>query len=1067
MVASKSGSVGKVAAALSASLMTVIAIACASSPELDPEPTSDGSQVGDSLSNLRVETGESSTTLTMEGVMDPVYTAIFNEELRAIVVDLSSVGITSDTDLVEVYDGLVDYVTVSSYDEGRGVAETRVEIAMAVDAEFDVIRGSDGLQLVMSESGSRADADPWSTGEAGFQANGDSSLDFEDEETIAAEGAVEQLAIEIPDPPMATRLVTVEVETTESGALIRLEGDGIIGSVESFSLESPVRFVMDLPGLSKTFEPSQIDVDHELVNRIRIGSHSDKIRVVIDGGPGAADFDSRAVRPVADGLYVALGSGQDLDEALAAGLAAADEAWRLEAMSNMNIATTVASEELDPASTEQMLNGMEIVAVEDGDVPSAQWDREPENSSETDGSGMTASPSDLAAANAAESSSIQIYGIHYQTIGETDRITVLSDEIVDYAMMEPDSDTLVLSFPGSVIADAVAGHVLGQKGGPVSLITIFQQPDVERDEVRLVVTRAANQKPVVEQKGTLLIVDFPYTGVAAVAPPAFPAETLNPATTVAESEVPGSDAGSAALTMETASGETVEITGEAMAAAEMPAGFEELPEFSENTSLDGPAGLDQDLADAGDAMPAAIDPTTGTLDDASSLPDFGADMPVAAPASLEPPAAVEVLQEGGLVDGKRYQGRRISLDFNDVPVADVLRLIAEVSDLNLIAGDEVRGSVTIRLVDVPWDQALDVVLLTKGLGFIRVGNILRVAPADIIAQEEELRLQERRNKEKLEDLDVKLLAVNYASVKDMEKLVKRLLSPRGTVNVDERTSTLIIKDIASVIDESVALVRAIDTETPQVMIEAKIVEAGLDFSRELGAEWALGSQPLEDPWDGSDPRRDLGNENFKFHGSNGVAFSNPITTTPTAALDMGAYLLDEKLDLNIALRAAESMGQGKVISSPRVVTLDNGEAMIEQGVSIPFQTFESGDAKLEFIDAVLSLKVIPHITSDRSIIMDIEVTRNAPDDSVATPTGSPAIAKAEAQTEALVKDGQTLVLGGIYTIVKSERESRVPYLYRIPVIGPAFRSKELTDTRKELLIFVTPRIVKSPEGASN
>jgi type IV pilus assembly protein PilQ len=402
-----------------------------------------------------------------------------------------------------------------------------------------------------------------------------------------------------------------------------------------------------------------------------------------------------------------------------------------------------------------------------------------------------------------------------------------------------------------------------------------------------------------------------------------------------------------------------------------------------------------------------------------------------------------------------------------VPVADVLRLIAEVSDLNLIAGDEVRGSVTIRLVDVPWDQALDVVLLTKGLGFIRVGNILRVAPADIIAQEEELRLQERRNKEKLEDLDVKLLAVNYAAVKDMEKLVKRLLSPRGTVNTDERTSTLIIKDIASVIDESVALVRAIDTETPQVMIEAKIVEAGLDFSRELGAEWALGTQPLEDPWDGSDPRRDLGSSNFKFHGSNGVAFSNPITTTPTAALDMGAYLLDEKLDLNIALRAAESMGQGKVISSPRVVTLDNGEAMIEQGVSIPFQTFESGDAKLEFIDAVLSLKVIPHITSDRSIIMDIEVTRNAPDDSVATPTGSPAIAKAEARTEALVKDGQTLVLGGIYTIVKSERESRVPYLYRIPVIGPAFRSKEVTDSRKELLIFVTPRIVKSPEMALN
>jgi type IV pilus assembly protein PilQ len=425
-----------------------------------------------------------------------------------------------------------------------------------------------------------------------------------------------------------------------------------------------------------------------------------------------------------------------------------------------------------------------------------------------------------------------------------------------------------------------------------------------------------------------------------------------------------------------------------------------------------------------------------------------------------------VLVEGGLTDGKEYSGRRISLDFNGVPVSDVLRLIAEVSDLNLIAGDEVKGSVTIRLVDTPWDQALDVVLLTKGLGFVRVGNILRVAPSDVLAAEEELRLQERRNREKLEDLMVKLLPVNYAAVKDMSSLVKRLLSSRGTVNIDERTNTLILKDIASVLDEAVALVKAVDTETPQVMIEAKIVEANLNFSRELGSSWSLTSQPLVDPFTGAVARDDLGSSDFRFHGNNGVSFSNPITSTPTALMDMGAFLLDEKLDINVALRAAESMGEGKVISSPRIVTLDNGEATIEQGVSIPFQTFEGGDAKLEFIDAVLSLKVVPHITSDRSIIMDIEVTRNAPDESVPTPTGSPAIAKAEASTETLVKDGQTLVLGGIYTIDKSERESRVPYLHRLPVIGAAFRSKELTDLRKELLIFVTPRIVQSPSLAT-
>ncbi|MBS1107844.1 MAG: type pilus secretin PilQ [Deltaproteobacteria bacterium] len=380
----------------------------------------------------------------------------------------------------------------------------------------------------------------------------------------------------------------------------------------------------------------------------------------------------------------------------------------------------------------------------------------------------------------------------------------------------------------------------------------------------------------------------------------------------------------------------------------------------------------------------------------------------ASPAKLatQPPGATDpsvdtiaVLEEGGLLDGKEYAGRRISLDFKDVDIRDVLRLIADVSDLNIIAGDEVAGNVTIRLVDVPWDQALDVILLTKGLGFVRVGNVLRIAPGDTLKSEDEARLQERRAKEKLEDLVVKLQPVNYANVKEVQKLVKRLLTPRGTVDVDERTNTVIIKDIASVIDEATALTKAIDTQTPQVMIEARVVEASLDFSQEIGLEWGAGSQP-------------------------------------------------------------------KVISSPRVVTLDNREAMIEQGVSIPFQTFENGDAQLEFIDAVLSLKVTPHITADRSIIMAIEVTRNAPDNSVETPTGSPAIAKNQAKTETLVKDGQTLVLGGIYVIETAENESRVPFLWKVPVLGNAFKNHGVRDRRKELLIFVQPSVVVSPQSGA-
>jgi type IV pilus assembly protein PilQ len=440
-----------------------------------------------------------------------------------------------------------------------------------------------------------------------------------------------------------------------------------------------------------------------------------------------------------------------------------------------------------------------------------------------------------------------------------------------------------------------------------------------------------------------------------------------------------------------------------------------------------------------------------------------------APASLDPGAGgLEILNEGGLVDGKSYVGRRISLDFKDVEVADVLRLIAEVSDLNVIAGDEVDGKITIRLVDVPWDQALDVVLLTKGLGFVRVGNVLRVAPSERLKQEEEARLQERRAKEKLEDLVVKLQPVNYAEVKSVSTMVKRLLTPRGTVDVDKRTNTIIIKDIPSVIDEATALIKAIDTQTPQVLIEAKIVEARLDFSREIGATWAFGAQPFE----GADA---LGGEDFLYHNDpqltgftdtfNNVAVSNPITSVANGLLDLGAFILDEQFNLELRLEAAESSGDGKVISSPRVVTLDNSEATIKQGVAIPFQTFENGDAQLEFIDAVLQLKVTPHITADRSIIMKVDVQRNAPE-VTPNPTGSPSIAKNEAKTETLVKDGQTLVIGGIYVIDKSENTGGVPYFNRIPVLGAAFRNREVRDRRNELLIFLTPRVVVIPEAAS-
>jgi type IV pilus assembly protein PilQ len=611
-------------------------------------------------------------------------------------------------------------------------------------------------------------------------------------------------------------------------------------------------------------------------------------------------------------------------------------------------------------------------------------------------------------APAASGKAQMVHGVQLDSADGHDRVVIVTDAPADYGLTEVDDKTLMVQVRGAHIQpDAAVRLMFEQSGGVVSMVAAFEQPELATPEVRVVVERVPGAKPVVTQHGTMLMLEFANEGAAA-----------EPVPVMASTGVPM----------------------EQPAAAEM-ASTHEAPVSNASAKA---------MKQAKQPGPAAIDPDGH---------------------------GIEVLAEGGLLEGKVYTGRRISLDFKDVEIDDVLRLIAEVSDLNIIAGDEVQGQVTIRLVDVPWDQALDVILLTKGLGFVRVGNVLRIAPSEVLKSEDEARLQEKRAKEKLEDLVVKLQPVNYANVKEVSKMVKRLLTARGTVDIDIRTNTVILKDIPNVIEEATALIKAIDTQTPQVMIEAKIVEANLDYLREVGSRWGVGVQPFEDAFDpGSAIKEDVGGDDFTFQpvqdilgnsvAPNNVAVANPITELATGVVNVGAFLLDDRFNLDVELQAAESEGEGKVISSPRVVTLDNRKASIEQGVSIPFQTFENGDAKLEFIDAVLRLDVTPHITQDRSIIMKIEVQRNAPDDSVPTPTGSPAIAKNEAETETLVRDGQTLVIGGIYVVRTAERQSRVPYFHKIPVLGNAFKSNEVRDARQELLVFVTPRVVVNPDMGS-
>ncbi len=775
-----------------------------------------------------------------------------------------------------------------------------------------------------------------------------------------------------PAGPPATKLVGIEARESVLGTLVDLRTDGSLQKVDAFVLDNPARLVVDLEGIRDSETPTRVDVGSAHAARIRVGEHPEKVRIVIDGGEAPEPFAGFRTASRADGLSIWLGGP---DEALAG-------------------EATVVAESVPANQAEASDAGPETAATE-AEAAAAPSEASEAQAAEAAATTTEPAPAETATQTSGPAAPTQVYGVELDPQAERDRVAVLSNVRASYELVRLDPETHIVRIHGATIDPKASVRMTPEAGGPLSLVTAFQQPDVATPEVRVVLKHAAGLDPQVSQHESVLWLDFPR--VAAAAP--------LPVTTLAASA--------------------------AAEAAAAPAASKAV------------AQAKQQLA------PASLDPAAGGL---------------------------EILNEGGLVENKSYVGRRISLDFKDVEVADVLRLIAEVSDLNVIAGDEVDGKITIRLVDVPWDQALDVVLLTKGLGFVRVGNVLRVAPAEVLQQEEEARLQERRAKEKLEDLVVKVQPVNYTSAKEVANVVKRLLTPRGSVDIDKRTNAIILKDVPSVIDEATALIKAVDTQTPQVLIEAKIVEARLDFSREIGATWAFGAQPFDDGFNPTTPRQDLDfGDDVRFHNDplltgftdtfNHVQVANPISSLANGLLDLGAFILDDQFNLELRLEAAESNGDGKVISSPRVVALNNTEATIKQGVSIPFQTFENGDAQLEFIDAVLQLKVTPHITSDGTIMMDVDVQRNAPEETP-NPTGSPSIAKNEAKTETLVKDGQTLVIGGIYVIDKSESASGVPYFNKIPILGAAFRNREVRDRRNELLIFLTPRVVVVPGAAS-
>ncbi|MGH8582134.1 MAG: type IV pilus secretin PilQ [Gammaproteobacteria bacterium] len=432
-----------------------------------------------------------------------------------------------------------------------------------------------------------------------------------------------------------------------------------------------------------------------------------------------------------------------------------------------------------------------------------------------------------------------------------------------------------------------------------------------------------------------------------------------------------------------------------------------------------------------------------------------------------------------------YTGERLSLNFQDIEVRAVLQLIADFTGLNMVASDSVTGNVTLRLKNVPWDQALDIILKSKGLGMRQTGNVIMVAPQEEIATREKLELETQKQLAELAPLRTEFMAISYGKAVDLAAMLKakenRLLTERGNVTVDQRTNTLLVQETPEKLAEIRKLIATLDVPVRQVLIESRIVIANQDFSKALGVRFGYskntrGNRTINDP---TVQENEFGaiiggkRPGDVSYGDVGTAFINdqiienaedyivdlPAAVNPAGALGLAVGKIGSYL-LQLELSALQEEGRGEIISSPRVITADQKEAVIESGTEIPYQeATSSGATSIAFRKAVLALRAVPHITPDDRVNMTLKVSKDAPILCV-TESDVPCIDTRNLSTEVLVDNGETVVLGGVYEQTNSSAATRVPFFGEIPYFGALFRRTVDQRDKDELLIFVTPKILK-------
>ncbi len=418
--------------------------------------------------------------------------------------------------------------------------------------------------------------------------------------------------------------------------------------------------------------------------------------------------------------------------------------------------------------------------------------------------------------------------------------------------------------------------------------------------------------------------------------------------------------------------------------------------------------------------------------------------------------------------GARYRGRRMSIDLQDADIHTVFRFVAETAELNIVASDDVKGNVTVRLKDVPWDQALASILQSKGLAAQRFGNIIRVAQIETLKAEQQAALEKDKAEKLLEPLEMYVAPLDYADAEEIQDQLKELLSERGTMKFDERSNQLIVKDVRESIAMIRELLKRVDKPNRAVSIEARFVEATSSKVHQLGIQWgtnidasgATGYQtgaffPNSVGVSGGLTR--AGASQFYSPGNDSLMVDLGTSGT-SGALAFSLGSIPGLIDLDARLSALETEGWGRVVSSPRVNVMDNATATVKQGEAIPYESVSNGGTQVQLVDALLEFNITPHVTTDGNVQMTVKIKNNRADFS-RTVQGRPAIAKKELETNVLVADGDTAVLGGVYATEESWAQERIPGLGSIPLIGYLFKNSSTSTKQNEMLVFITPRIV--------